>query len=69
MDELSEADKLTVEKSQKDQRFAYRNHSPLPKFSPVSEFATVRLKTLSLLMKAVLDGKYDHLPEKRFCMV
>jgi F-type H+/Na+-transporting ATPase subunit beta len=68
MDELSEADKLTVSRARKIQRFlsqpffvAAQFTGTEGKFVPVAE--TVRG------FKEILDGKHDDLPEQAFWMV
>jgi F-type H+-transporting ATPase subunit beta len=68
MDELSEADKLTVSRARKIQRFlsqpffvAAQFTGTEGKFVPVAE--TVRG------FKEILDGKHDDLPEQAFYMV
>ena len=67
MDELSEADKLTVARARKMQRFLSQ-----PFF--VAEVFTgapgkyVSLKDTIASFKAILDGEYDHIPEQAFYM-
>ena len=68
MDELSEADKLTVSRARKIQRFlsqpffvAAQFTGSEGKFVPVAE--TVRG------FKEILEGKHDNLPEQAFYMV
>ena len=67
MDELSEDDKLVVQRARKMQRFLSQ-----PFF--VAEIFTgapgkyVSLKETISNFKAILDGEYDHLPEQAFYM-
>ncbi|GMM43376.1 hypothetical protein FOG51_02694 [Hanseniaspora uvarum] len=68
MDELSEADKLTVERARKIQRFLSQPFAVAEVFTGIPG-ALVRLKDTISSFKAVLDGKYDHLPENAFYMV
>jgi F-type H+-transporting ATPase subunit beta len=68
MDELSEEDKLVVQRARKIQRFLSQ-----PFF--VAEVFTgtpgkyVSLKDTIAGFKAIVDGEYDHLPEQAFYMV
>jgi len=68
MDELSEDDKLTVQRARKIQRFLSQ-----PFF--VAEVFTgtpgkyVSLKDTIRGFRAIVDGEYDHLPEQAFYMV
>ncbi|MEW8506679.1 MAG: F0F1 ATP synthase subunit beta [Candidatus Thiodiazotropha sp.] len=68
MDELSEEDKLVVQRARKIQRFLSQ-----PFF--VAEVFTgtpgkyVSLKDTIASFKAIVDGEYDHLPEQAFYMV
>jgi F-type H+-transporting ATPase subunit beta len=68
MDELSEEDKLTVQRARKIQRFLSQ-----PFF--VAEVFTgtpgkyVSLKDTIRGFRAIVDGEYDHLPEQAFYMV
>ncbi|CAI8509265.1 atp2, beta subunit of the F1 sector of mitochondrial F1F0 ATP synthase [Hanseniaspora opuntiae] len=68
MDELSEADKLTVERARKIQRFLSQPFAVAEVFTGIPG-ALVRLKDTISSFKAVLEGKYDHLPENAFYMV
>lgn len=68
MDELSEGDKLTVERARKIQRFLSQPFAVAEVFTGI-EGKLVRLKDTISSFKAVLDGKYDHLPENAFYMV
>jgi F-type H+-transporting ATPase subunit beta len=68
MDELSEDDKLVVQRARKIQRFLSQ-----PFF--VAEVFTgtpgkyVSLKDTITSFKAIVEGEYDHLPEQAFYMV
>ena len=68
MDELSDEDKLTVQRARKIQRFLSQ-----PFF--VAEIFTgapgkyVSLKDTIQGFKAIIEGEYDHLPEQAFYMV
>ncbi len=68
MDELSEDDKLIVQRARKIQRF-------LSQPFPVAETFTgtpgkyVPLKETIKGFRAIVDGEYDHLPEQAFYMV
>ncbi|SCU85275.1 LAME_0D00760g1_1 [Lachancea meyersii CBS 8951] len=68
MDELSEQDKLTVERARKIQRFLSQPFAVAEVFTGIPG-RLVRLKETVASFKAVLDGKYDHLPENAFYMV
>ena len=68
MDELSEQDKLTVERARKIQRFLSQPFAVAEVFTGIPG-KLVRLKDTISSFKAVLDGKYDHLPENAFYMV
>ncbi|ODV93866.1 hypothetical protein PACTADRAFT_45761 [Pachysolen tannophilus NRRL Y-2460] len=68
MDELSEQDKLVVERARKIQRFLSQPFAVAEVFTGI-EGKLVRLTETIKSFKAVLDGKYDHLPENAFYMV
>lgn len=68
MDELSEADKLTVERARKIQRFLSQPFAVAEVFTGI-EGKLVRLEETVRSFKEVLEGKYDHLPENAFYMV
>ncbi|WLF80247.1 atp2, beta subunit of the F1 sector of mitochondrial F1F0 ATP synthase [Lodderomyces elongisporus] len=68
MDELSEADKLTVERARKIQRFLSQPFAVAEVFTGISG-KLVRLSETVKSFKEVLEGKYDHLPENAFYMV
>lgn len=68
MDELSEQDKLTVERARKIQRFLSQPFAVAEVFTGIPG-KLVRLKETVASFKAVLEGKYDDLPENAFYMV
>ncbi|EDO15671.1 hypothetical protein Kpol_1008p8 [Vanderwaltozyma polyspora DSM 70294] len=68
MDELSEQDKITVERARKIQRFLSQPFAVAEVFTGIPG-KLVRLKDTISSFKAVLEGKYDHLPENAFYMV
>ncbi|GMM36787.1 F1F0 ATP synthase subunit beta [Saccharomycopsis crataegensis] len=68
MDELSEADKLTVERARKIQRFLSQPFAVAEVFTGIPG-RLVRLEETIKSFKDVLEGKYDHLPENAFYMV
>jgi len=68
MDELSEEDKLTVQRARKIQRFLSQPFHVAEVFTGISgKFVQVEDTVKSF--KAVVDGEYDHLPEAAFYMV
>ncbi|ODQ63676.1 ATP synthase subunit beta mitochondrial precursor [Nadsonia fulvescens var. elongata DSM 6958] len=68
MDELSEADKLVVERARKIQRFLSQPFTVAQVFTGI-EGRLVSLKDTVRSFKEILDGKHDHLPEAAFYMV
>ncbi|KAG7193551.1 atp2, beta subunit of the F1 sector of mitochondrial F1F0 ATP synthase [Scheffersomyces spartinae] len=68
MDELSESDKLTVERARKIQRFLSQPFAVAEVFTGIPG-RLVRLNDTIKSFKEVLEGKYDHLPENAFYMV
>ncbi|CAN6621322.1 ATP synthase subunit beta, mitochondrial [Trichomonascus vanleenenianus] len=68
MDELSEADKLTVERARKIQRFLSQPFAVAEVFTGI-EGRLVSLKDTIRSFKEILDGKHDNLPEAAFYMV
>jgi F-type H+-transporting ATPase subunit beta len=68
MDELSEEDKLTVERARKIQRFMSQPFSTAQVFTG-HEGRLVKLKDSVRSFKEVLEGKHDHLPEAAFFMI
>lgn len=68
MDELSEADKLTVERARKIQRFLSQPFAVAEVFTGI-EGRLVSLKDTIRSFREILDGKHDDLPENAFYMV
>ncbi|CAN5442949.1 F0F1 ATP synthase subunit beta [soil metagenome] len=68
MDELSEEDKLTVQRARKIQRFLSQPFHVAEVFTGIpGKFVAIEDTVKSF--KAVVDGEYDHLPEAAFYMV
>ncbi|MWV29449.1 F0F1 ATP synthase subunit beta [Aurantiacibacter rhizosphaerae] len=68
MDELSEEDKLTVQRARKIQKFLSQPFHVAEVFTNIpGKF--VQLEDTVKSFKAVVDGEYDHLPESAFYMV
>ncbi len=68
MDELSEEDKLTVNRARKLQRFLSQPFHVAEVFTGIpGKF--VQLEDTVRSFKAVVEGEYDHLPESAFYMV
>jgi F-type H+-transporting ATPase subunit beta len=68
MDELSEEDKMTVERARKVQKFLSQPFTVATVFTGF-EGRLVKLKDTIRSFKEVLEGKHDHLPEAAFYMV
>ncbi|KAK9493298.1 P-loop containing nucleoside triphosphate hydrolase protein [Lipomyces doorenjongii] len=68
MDELSESDKLIVERARKIQRFLSQPFTVAHVFTGI-EGRLVPLKETIKSFKEILEGKHDHLPEAAFYMV
>jgi F-type H+-transporting ATPase subunit beta len=68
MDELSEEDKMTVERARKVQKFLSQPFTVATVFTGY-EGRLVKLKDTIRSFKEVLEGKHDHLPEAAFYMV
>ncbi|KAL6960923.1 hypothetical protein U1Q18_038689 [Sarracenia purpurea var. burkii] len=68
MDELSEDDKLTVARARKIQRFLSQPFQVAEVFTGAPG-KYVELKETITSFQAILDGKYDDLPEQAFYMV
>jgi len=68
MDELSEEDKLTVSRARKIQRFLSQPFHVAEVFTG-SPGKFVQLADTIKGFRAIVDGKYDHLPESAFYMV
>src|ERR1700733_7297291 len=67
MDELSEADKLTVERARKIQRFLSQPFTVAQVFTGI-EGALVSLNDTIRSFKEILEGKHDSIPESAFYM-
>jgi F-type H+-transporting ATPase subunit beta len=68
MDELSEDDKLIVQRARKIQRFLSQPFTVAETFTG-SPGKYVPLKETIRGFKAIVDGEYDHLPEQAFYLV
>ncbi|MDB5695118.1 MAG: synthase subunit beta [Sphingomonas bacterium] len=68
MDELSEEDKLTVQRARKIQKFLSQPFHVAEVFTGISG-KFVQLEDTVRSFKAVVNGEYDHLPESAFYMV
>ena len=68
MDELSEEDKLTVDRARKIQRFLSQPFHVAEQFTGTPG-CYVRLDETIRGFKEVLEGKHDDLPEQAFYMV
>ena len=65
MDELSEEDKLTVNRARRIQQFLSQNTYMATKFTGV-EGSTVPLSETIEAFKRICEGQYDHIPEQAF---
>jgi F-type H+/Na+-transporting ATPase subunit beta len=68
MDELSEDDKLTVQRARKIRNFLSQPFSVAQAFTGM-EGKYVSLKDTIKSFKAIVNGEYDHLPEQAFMMI
>jgi F-type H+-transporting ATPase subunit beta len=68
MDELSEDDKLIVQRARKIRNFLSQPFSVAQAFTGI-EGKYVPLKDTIRSFKAIVNGEYDHLPEQAFYMV
>ena len=68
MDELSEEDKLTVERARRIQFFLSQNFHVAEQFTG-QKGSYVPVKTTVSDFRDILDGKYDHIPEDAFRLV
>jgi F-type H+-transporting ATPase subunit beta len=68
MDELSEADKLTVSRARKIQRFFSQPFFVAEQFTGAAG-KYVKLQDTIRGFKGICDGEYDHLPEQAFLYV
>jgi F-type H+/Na+-transporting ATPase subunit beta len=67
IDELSEEDKVTVQRARRIERFLSQNTYVAKIFTGV-EGSFVSLEETVFAFNAIADGKYDHLPEQAFFM-
>jgi F-type H+-transporting ATPase subunit beta len=68
MDELSEDDKLVVQRARKIRNFLSQPFSVAQAFTG-TEGKYVALKDTIRSFKAIVNGEYDHLPEQAFMMI
>ncbi|MGD8323621.1 MAG: F0F1 ATP synthase subunit beta, partial [Gammaproteobacteria bacterium] len=68
MDELSEDDKLTVQRARKVRQFLSQPFSVAQAFTGM-EGKYVPLKDTIRSFKAIVSGEFDHLPEQAFAYV
>jgi F-type H+-transporting ATPase subunit beta len=68
MDELSEDDKLVVQRARKIRNFLSQPFSVAQTFTGI-EGKYVPLKDTIRSFKGIVSGEYDHLPEQAFYMV
>lgn len=68
MDELSDEDKIVVQRARKIQRFLSQPFFVAQEFTG-REGKYVPLKETIISFKEIVEGKYDHLPEQAFYMV
>lgn len=68
MDELSEEDKIAVNRARRVRNFLSQPFSVAQQFSGI-EGKYVPIKDTIRSFKAILDGKFDHLPEQAFMFV
>ena len=69
MDELSEEDKLLVQRARKIERFLSQPFFVAEQFTGFARANIVKLDETIKSFKAVILGEYDHLPEQAFYMV
>jgi F-type H+-transporting ATPase subunit beta len=67
MDELSEEDKVTVNRARRIERFLSQNTYAAQQFTGI-EGSTVPLKETIESFKKISEGEYDHFPEQAFFM-
>jgi F-type H+-transporting ATPase subunit beta len=68
MDELSDEDRLTVNRARKIQKFLSQPFSVAEQFTGTPG-KYVKLKDTILGFKGIINGEYDHIPEGMFYMV
>jgi F-type H+/Na+-transporting ATPase subunit beta len=67
MDELSEEDKVTVQRARRIERFLSQNTYAAKQFTGV-DGSTVPIKETVEAFKKIAEGEYDHFPEQAFFM-
>jgi len=67
MDELSEEDKVTVQRARRIERFLSQNTYAAKQFTGV-EGSTVPISETVEAFKKIAEGEYDHFPEQAFFM-
>ncbi|NUU20284.1 MAG: F0F1 ATP synthase subunit beta [Streptomycetaceae bacterium] len=67
IDELSEEDKLTVQRARRIERFLSQNTHAAKQFTGI-DGSDVPLDESIAAFNAIADGKYDHFPEQAFFM-
>jgi F-type H+-transporting ATPase subunit beta len=67
IDELSEEDKVTVQRARRIERFLSQPMFVAEQFTGI-EGAFVPLEETVASFKAISEGKYDHMPEQAFFM-
>jgi F-type H+-transporting ATPase subunit beta len=67
MDELSEADKMLVNRARKIQRFLTQNFFVAEQFTGTPGQHVSRAETVRGF-KGILEGDFDHIPEQHFYM-
>jgi F-type H+-transporting ATPase subunit beta len=67
MDELSEEDKITVQRARRIERFLSQNTFAAEKFTGVKG-SFVPIKDTVEAFKKIAEGEYDHFPEQAFFM-
>ena len=68
MDELSDEDKLTVNRARKIQKFLSQPFFVAEQFTGMAG-KYVKLEDTIRSFKGIINGEYDHLPENAFYMV
>ena len=69
MDELSDEDKVIVQRARKIERFLSASRSSSPRRSPARPGKYVPLADTVRGFKEIVEGKCDDLPEQAFFMV
>jgi F-type H+-transporting ATPase subunit beta len=67
MDELSDEDKLTVQRARKIQKFLSQPFAVAEAFTGMKG-VYVKLEDTIRSFKGLVDGEYDHIPEQAFYM-